>query len=327
MSDIARALGLETYSLMGEWRALFRLRPSHRREFVYGFLLRLIVGLVAVAVSSVCLMLVGALNGWHLTRGLLVLYGLFISAMVLIGEHVRSRVYERFVVVEPSTAAAKTDPAQSQFESITAEYQRGRFVRALSPVEAWLKRVFDILFASIALGLLFPVLIVIATAIKFDSPGPVLFRQQRKGFDGRSFSMLKFRTMSVLEDGRSVLSVQADLDPRITEVGRYLRRTSMDELPQLFNVLIGNMSLVGPRIAHDNRFEEVLENYALRRNMKPGLTGWAQIHGLRGPTPTLEHMQRRLEYDLWYIHNWSLWLDIRIVLETPIEVLRGRRAS
>jgi putative colanic acid biosynthesis UDP-glucose lipid carrier transferase len=134
--------------------------------------------------------------------------------------------------------------------------------------------------------------------------------------------------MSVLEDGSSVVQAQS-VDARVTRVGRWLRRTSIDELPQLLNVLDGSMSLVGPRphaMAHDNEFDRVVRNYAFRHRVKPGLTGWAQVHGYRGATPTTASVERRVEYDLWYIDNWSLRLDLAILLQTPIEVLRGRNA-
>ena len=176
--------------------------------------------------------------------------------------------------------------------------------------------------------LLFPLLILVTIAIKIDSPGPVLFRQQRLGFNGRTFNIRKFRTMSVLEDGLSVVQARAG-DDRITGVGRWLRKTSVDELPQLLNVLDGSMSLVGPRphaVAHDNQFDKLVRNYGFRQRVKPGLTGWAQINGYRGPTPTTDLIEQRVEYDLWYIENWSLKLDLLILLQTPWEVVRGRNA-
>jgi putative colanic acid biosynthesis UDP-glucose lipid carrier transferase len=134
--------------------------------------------------------------------------------------------------------------------------------------------------------------------------------------------------MAVLEDGPSIVQARS-ADGRVTRIGKWLRRMSVDELPQLINVLDGNMSLIGPRphaVAHDNQFNKLVRNYAFRRRVKPGLTGWAQIHGCRGPTPTAALIERRVEYDLWYIDNWSLRLDFVILLQTPIEVLRGRNA-
>ena len=173
-----------------------------------------------------------------------------------------------------------------------------------------------------------PLLALVAVAIKLDSPGPILFRQKRCGFNGRSFSIRKFRTMFVLEDGPSITQAQF-ADKRVTRLGAWLRRTSIDELPQLLNVLDGSMSLVGPRphaVAHDNRFDKLVQNYAYRRRVKPGLTGWAQVNGYRGPTPDAASIKQRVEYDLWYIDNWSLKLDFMILLQTPLEILRGQNA-
>jgi putative colanic acid biosysnthesis UDP-glucose lipid carrier transferase len=215
-------------------------------------------------------------------------------------------------------------PSRELGSAICVELQRG----PLTAIEHVAKRCTDVLFAGIALIVLLPPLAAVAFAIKLDSPGPILFRQQRCGFNGRSFAICKFRTMLVMEDGPSIVQARA-VDCRVTRIGKWLRRTSIDELPQLLNVLDGSMSLVGPRphaVAHDGQFDKVVRNYAFRRRVKPGLTGWAQVHGYRGPTPTAASIERRVEYDLWYIDNWSLWLDLAILLQTPIEVLRGRNA-
>jgi putative colanic acid biosysnthesis UDP-glucose lipid carrier transferase len=164
------------------------------------------------------------------------------------------------------------------------------------------------------------VLAVAALLIKLDSPGPIIFRQTRWGFDDREFKIWKFRTMTVMEDGDRIVQAQRD-DKRVTGVGRALRRTSIDELPQLINVLRGEMSIVGPRphaVAHDMEYGELIAEYALRRHVKPGLTGLAQVQGLRGETKTQKHMEMRVQKDLWYISNWSFWLDIRIVFQTVI---------
>jgi len=215
-------------------------------------------------------------------------------------------------------------PSRELGDAICVELQRG----PLTAVEHAAKRCIDVVFAGITLIALLPLLATVAVAIKLDSPGPILFRQQRCGFNCKRFQIRKFRTMSVLEDGSSIVQAQF-ADKRVTRLGRWLRRTSIDELPQLLNVLDGSMSLVGPRphaIAHDNQFDKVVRNYASRRRVKPGLTGWAQVHGCRGATPTAASIERRVEYDLWYIDNWSLRLDFAILLQTPIEVLRGRNA-
>lgn len=204
------------------------------------------------------------------------------------------------------------------------ELQRGPLSRA----EHMAKRAIDLIISGAVLVLLAPLLLMVAVAIKLDSPGPILFRQHRLGFNGRGFKICKFRTMSTLEDGHSAVQARP-VDDRVTRVGKWLRKTSIDELPQLLNVLGGSMSLVGPRphaVAHDNHFDKLVRNYAFRQRVKPGLTGWAQVHGCRGPTPTTEHIERRVDYDLWYIDNWRLGLDFAILMQTPLEVLRGRNA-
>jgi putative colanic acid biosynthesis UDP-glucose lipid carrier transferase len=215
-------------------------------------------------------------------------------------------------------------PSRELGNSICVELQRG----PLTSFEQAAKRYIDVLFAGVALTALLPLLALVAVAIKFDSPGPILFRQKRCGFNGKCFQIYKFRTMSVLEDGPSIIQAQL-ADERVTHLGAWLRRTSIDELPQLLNVLEGSMSLVGPRphaMAHDNQFDKMVRKYAFRRRVKPGLTGLAQVNGCRGPTPTAESIERRVEYDLWYIDNWSLRLDFTILLQTPIEILLGRNA-
>lgn len=215
-------------------------------------------------------------------------------------------------------------PRRDLGDTVCVELQRG----PLSETEHAAKRCIDVIGTAVGLIVLSPLLIAVAIAIKLDSRGPVLFRQHRLGFNGRSFRICKFRTMSVLEDGFSAVQATC-VDHRITRIGKWLRRTSIDELPQLLNVLGGSMSLVGPRphaVAHDNQFDTMVRNYAFRRRVKPGLTGLAQVHGCRGPTPTIDHIERRVEHDLWYIENWSLRLDITILLQTPLEVLRGRNA-
>jgi putative colanic acid biosysnthesis UDP-glucose lipid carrier transferase len=198
----------------------------------------------------------------------------------------------------------------------------------LSSFECAAKRAVDMLFAGATLLALLLPLAIVAVAIKLDSRGPILFRQRRCGFNGKTFQIYKFRTMSVLEDGPSIVQAESG-DKRVTRLGAWLRRTSIDELPQLLNVLNGSMSLVGPRphaMAHDNEFDKMVRKYAFRRRVKPGLTGWAQVHGCRGATPTVASVEQRVEYDVWYIENWSLWLDIASLLWTPVEMLRGQNA-
>ena len=198
----------------------------------------------------------------------------------------------------------------------------------LTGTQRLVKRVMDVVLASLALVFFLPIMTLTAIAIKLDSPGPVIFRQNRNGFNGRQFVIFKFRTMMVQENGPAVLQATRD-DPRVTSIGQLLRSASIDELPQLLNVLKGDMSLIGPRphaIAHDSYFENVLSDYAFRHHVKPGITGWAQCNGARGETPSIEHISERVKLDLWYINNWSLWLDIQIVFKTFFEVLRKRNA-
>jgi putative colanic acid biosynthesis UDP-glucose lipid carrier transferase len=182
--------------------------------------------------------------------------------------------------------------------------------------------------ALIALVVLFPLLIIVAAAIRLESAGPALFRQTRMGFNGRPFRIYKFRTMSTFEDGPVIMQAQK-ADDRVTRLGRLLRRLSIDELPQLVNVLCGDMSLVGPRphaIAHDNEYSRLIGTYAQRHKMLPGITGWAQVNGFRGETRDLHTMEQRVESDIWYVEYWSLWLDLRIIFLTIFRVLKSDNA-
>jgi putative colanic acid biosysnthesis UDP-glucose lipid carrier transferase len=173
-----------------------------------------------------------------------------------------------------------------------------------------------------------PVMVAIAIAIGLDSQGPIVFRQTRLGLAGRPFAILKFRTMNVIEDGDAVVQATHD-DARVTRIGAFLRAASLDELPQFFNVFKGDMSVVGPRphaTAHDALYTALIANYELRQNVKPGITGWAQVNGYRGGTPTVDLMQRRVDLDVWYVANASLSLDLKILLRTPLEILRPQNA-
>lgn len=186
----------------------------------------------------------------------------------------------------------------------------------------------DVGLALLALMFFLPIMVLTAVAVRLDSPGPVIFRQTRKGFNGRQFAIFKFRTMTVQENGPAVAQASRN-DPRVTAIGRLLRSASIDELPQLLNVLKGDMSLVGPRphaLAHDEYFQKIVGDYAHRHHVKPGITGWAQCNGSRGATPTVEDISERVKLDLWYINNWSLWLDLQILIKTLFEVLRKRNA-
>ena len=190
------------------------------------------------------------------------------------------------------------------------------------------KRFLDVSISLILILLFLTVLAIIASAIWFESGAPILFRQHRGGWKGKPFMVLKFRTMRVLEDGAGVAQATRD-DPRVTRVGRFLRRTSLDELPQLWNVVRGHMSLVGPRphaLAHDQHYTRLISRYPLRHRMKPGITGLAQVGGLRGETATLESMAARVEADIRYIDHWTFWSDIRILVATARVVFFDRSA-
>jgi len=184
-----------------------------------------------------------------------------------------------------------------------------------------IKVIFDRLFAALVLVLLSPLFIAIAIAIRAESPGPILFRQPRLGLNGQRFDVLKFRSMKLHQDREQVTQATRD-DPRVTTVGRFLRRTSLDELPQFFNVLMGDMSVVGPRphaLPHNDLYKDKLAMYMQRHRVKPGITGWAQINGYRGETDTDEKMAHRVQFDLYYIQHWSFWMDLKIILWTAFK--------
>ncbi len=185
------------------------------------------------------------------------------------------------------------------------------------------KRLEDLVLGALISLLIIPVCLAIAIAIKVTSPGPVLFKQHRTGANGRRFKVYKFRSMVVHEERNGHVTQARKGDPRITRVGAFLRRTSLDELPQFYNVLQGRMSIVGPRphaLAHNEYYKDIVESYMKRHKVKPGITGWAQVNGYRGETDTVEKMEKRVACDLWYIDNWSLWLDLRII---GLTVFRG----
>lgn len=191
-----------------------------------------------------------------------------------------------------------------------------------------LKRVTDIVFATLLLIVAAPVMLLIAIAIKLDSPGRVFFKQDRYGLDGERIVVYKFRTMTVCENGRIIVQAKRD-DARVTRIGRILRRTSLDELPQLINVLQGRMSLVGPRphaVAHNEEYRKLIAGYMVRHKVTPGITGLAQVSGCRGETSTLDEMRRRVQYDLEYLRHWCWLLDIKIMLRTLVLVFRDKRA-
>ena len=194
----------------------------------------------------------------------------------------------------------------------------------MTRTEQRLKEVFDRVISLILLLLASPLFLLFGLIIKLSGPGPVLFHQKRHGIGGDDIDILKFRTMKLhTEPEGQVVQASRD-DDRITKIGRFLRRSSLDELPQLINVLRGEMSLVGPRphaVEHNESFKSKIPKYMLRHKVKPGITGWAQVNGFRGITDTEEKMALRIEHDLWYIQNWSLWLDIKILLQTPLAMI------
>ena len=195
-------------------------------------------------------------------------------------------------------------------------------------IDGFIKRAVDLVLGSLLLAAAALPMLVIAVLVKLTSPGPVFFRQRRYGLDGREILVWKFRSMHVCEDGREVKQARRN-DPRVTPIGAFLRRTSLDELPQLFNVLAGTMSLVGPRPhanTHNELYRKLIDGYMLRHKVKPGITGLAQVNGLRGETDTLEKMERRVAFDHQYIRDWSLWMDLKILLRTVFVVLSGRNA-
>lgn len=207
---------------------------------------------------------------------------------------------------------------QSRTEEVNGVPVVPLFETPMNGMNMVFKRIEDIIVSSLILLFISPVLLTIAAAVKMTSPGPVIFRQMRYGMDGKPIMVWKFRSMSVMENGDKVVQATKG-DARITPIGRILRSTSLDELPQFINVLKGDMSIVGPRphaVAHNEQYRAIIQGYMLRHKVKPGITGWAQINGWRGETDTLEKMEKRVEFDLQYIRDWSIWLDLRIIFLT-----------
>jgi len=229
-----------------------------------------------------------------------------------------------YIVPDPATAGLARCRAFAIGSRVAFELRRP----PLSRGQQIAKRAFDIVVGLTALVFLSPFMIAAAIAVRLDSKGPIFFRQTRTGQGGKQFRIFKFRSMYVLEDGATIQQACRD-DPRVTRVGRFLRSSSIDELPQIFNVLKGEMSLVGPRphaVAHDQQYVQEIPNYELRQHVKPGITGWAQVNGLRGETANIESMHRRIEFDVWYALNASLLLDFEILARTVLEVCSPRNA-
>ncbi len=206
----------------------------------------------------------------------------------------------------------------ARWQSVGAVQTLSVFDTPFQGANTILKRIEDIVFSSIILLLISPVLLAVALGVKLSSPGPIIFKQYRYGLDGRKIKVYKFRSMTSQDNGSQVKQATKN-DARITKFGSFIRRTSLDELPQFFNVLQGRMSIVGPRphaVAHNEEYRQLIEGYMLRHKVKPGITGWAQINGFRGETETINKMVKRIEYDLDYIHRWSVWLDVKIIIAT-----------
>jgi Undecaprenyl-phosphate glucose phosphotransferase len=206
------------------------------------------------------------------------------------------------------------------------------FDRPINDWDSVAKRAFDIIFSLIGIALFSPIMLATAIAIKLDSRGPILFKQKRHGFNNEEIEVLKFRSMYHNQSDPSAVKAVTKGDPRVTRVGRIIRKTSIDELPQFFNALFGSLSLVGPRPhavaakTHNKLYTEVVDGYFARHRVKPGVTGWAQINGWRGEMDTDEKIRMRTEYDLYYIENWSLWFDLKILLLTPVKLLNTENA-
>lgn len=225
-------------------------------------------------------------------------------------------------MLDPVTQSIAAKPMKQIGNILLTEVQRA----PLSVLERMTKRLLDIVVASSALMMLSPLMMLTAIMIKLDSKGPVFFFQDRRGFSGKVFKIIKFRSMTAQDNGPTIVQASKN-DMRVTRVGRFIRRTSIDELPQLWNVLKGDMSIVGPRphaVAHDDYYSRFIADYAFRHHTKPGLTGLAQVNGLRGETPEMTDMRERIEMDVAYINNWSLQQDVVIILRTAL-VLFGQR--
>jgi putative colanic acid biosynthesis UDP-glucose lipid carrier transferase len=245
------------------------------------------------------------------------------------------RLYELLEALHDSTASIYFAPDIFLFDLIQARMDTIGDMPVIAVCETpfygingLIKRASDIVLAAVILALVSPLMLAIAVGIKVSSPGPVLFRQRRYGIDGREIVVYKFRSMTVLEDGSEITQATRN-DRRVTRLGGFLRRTSLDELPQFINVLQGRMSVVGPRphaVAHNEMYRKMIRGYMIRHKVKPGITGLAQVNGMRGETDQLDKMAKRIEYDLAYLRNWSLWLDLKIVWSTIPVVLKMENA-
>lgn len=246
--------------------------------------------------------------------------------------HILKRLWELPVDIKISGQASTLKLSPRAYTQLGKLPLLAVFDRPLSGWNSFLKGALDRIVAALGLALLSPVMLLTAVAVKLESKGPVIFRQRRYGFNNELIEVYKFRSMHTdLTDVNAAKLVTRD-DPRVTRVGRIIRKTSLDELPQLFNVLSGQLSIVGPRPhatqakAADALYEQVADGYFARHKVKPGITGWAQINGWRGETDTREKLEQRVKHDLDYIDNWSLWFDLYIILKTPLALLKGHNA-
>jgi putative colanic acid biosynthesis UDP-glucose lipid carrier transferase len=256
---------------------------------------------------------------------------IFISQPISAQPRIRKLIDE----LQDTTASVYFLPDVYIFDLMQARFDNvgGMPVIAIceTPFMGWnsmIKRASDIILATLILMLMAPVMLASALAVRLASPGPVIFRQRRYGLYGEEIIVYKFRSMTVAEDGDTVVQARQD-DQRVTRTGAFLRRSSLDELPQFINVLQGRMSIVGPRphaVAHNEQYRKLIKGYMLRHKVKPGITGWAQVNGLRGETATLDRMEARIQHDLDYLRNWSLWLDLWIILKTVKVVLTRENA-
>jgi putative colanic acid biosynthesis UDP-glucose lipid carrier transferase len=245
------------------------------------------------------------------------------------------RIIELVNALRDSTASVYFVPHLFVFDLIQARVNSVNGIPVMAVCEtpilgvnAVVKRIFDLSMASVILAVIWPLLLLIALGVKLTSRGPVLFKQRRYGLGGEEILVYKFRTMTVLEDGDAIQQARKG-DKRVTPFGAFLRNTSLDELPQFLNVLTGSMSIVGPRphaVAHNEQYRRLIDGYMIRHKVKPGITGWAQVNGFRGETETVDKMQKRVEYDLDYLRNWSVSLDMWIMVKTLIRVWKDRNA-
>ncbi|WP_254456605.1 undecaprenyl-phosphate glucose phosphotransferase [Deefgea piscis] len=245
------------------------------------------------------------------------------------------RVMELLDHLKDSTASIYFIPDLFVFDLINARFDNVAGLPVVAICESpflgfngLVKRITDVVLSLIILMLIWPVLLAVAVAVKLTSAGPIFFKQKRYGEDGQSVLVYKFRSMTVMEDGDQVVQAKKN-DSRLTPIGGFIRKTSLDELPQFINVLQGKMSIVGPRPhanAHNEQYRKLIKGYMIRHKVKPGITGWAQVNGFRGETDTLEKMQGRIFYDLDYLRNWSVWLDLKIIWRTATGMFRDKNA-